>query len=400
MSQKRIYLDYAAATPTDKSVLKNALPLFNKFYGNPSSIHKDGVSASIYLENSRKIVSKILSARPSEVIFTNGGTESDNLALLGVAKAARGWLDKNGFKGHIITSAIEHHAVLRACQELESTGFDVTYIKPQQNGVIDPSDIKTSLRDDTILVSIMYANNEIGTIQPIYEIAKTIRWFRGRSDVARSYPYFHTDACQATNYLPLNVNQLGVDLLTLSGSKIYSFKGTGLLFVKTGVNISPIMFGGHQELNLRPGTENLPYIVGFAKAMEISEKIKEKESTRLTTLRDYFLQSLNDRLSGYHLNGDDKVRLPNNINVSFDGIEGEQLVLELDAAGVSVSAGSACTSNDTGASHVLIALGLDYDRALGAVRFSFGRHTVKKDIDYVMRVLPVIIDRIRKVNLR
>lgn len=384
-------MDYAAATPTDPKILGMMLPYWVDNFGNPSSIHREGMITSEAVSGARKKVADLLDARHEEVIFTGSGTESDNLAILGIANASIDFLKSINQTGHIITTKIEHHAVLKPVEFLESKGFEVTYVDVDKNGVVDPEEIKRALREDTVLVSVMYANNEIGTIQPIADIAKIIRKFR--KEKKSRYPYLHTDACQVAGYLPLNTQKLGVDMMTLSGAKIYCSKGVGVLFLRAGTVIEPVVYGGEHEFGKRAGTENVPYIVGFAEALSLAEKNREKEVDRLIKLRDYFINSLLVRFPNCHINGDSNIRLPNNINVSFPGIEGEHLVVELDAMGISTSTGSACTSEKTGLSHVLSALGLSEDIVSGAIRFSLGRFTTKKDIEYVLNILPEIIKR-------
>ncbi len=413
-TMKRIYLDNSATTSIDKRVEKVMLPYLRNEFGNPSALYEEGVMAKNVVEIARRDVAGIIKAQPDEVIFTGSGTESDNLAILGVIKAVERGNDK---KPHIITSVIEHPAVFEVCKALERDGVaDVTYVGVDELGVVDPKEVKDALRPETVVVSIMYANNEIGTVQPIREIAKVIRTFRKtklvrkssklrRSVVDRSdgktlnleeqVPYFHTDACQATNYLDMNVLHLGVDLLTINGSKIYGPKGVGALYVKKGTNIDPIIYGGGQERGLRGGTENVSAIVGFAQACKITEELKEKETARLTCLRDYFTKKLIFSIPGSILNGDSEERLPNNVNISIPDVDSEQLVIELDAKGVSASARSACKSRDYGSSYVILALGRKPLSNEGGVRFSLGRDTKKKDIDYVLKVMSEIVEKMK-----
>ena len=442
---KRIYMDHAAAAPMDKRVKKAMEPYWTENFGNPNALYKEGLVARSAVEIARENVAKVLGARPKEIIFTNGGTESDNLAIFGVARAMTGGVgkltslrtDEEGnpteakfpnsslssvSRPHIITTKFEHHAVLNSCKRLEKEGFEVTYLDVGKEGVVSPEDVKRELKPETVLVSIMYANNEIGTVQPIKEIAKVIRIFKKngggkllslRTDEEGNpteskfsssvFPYFHTDACQAPGYLDLNVERLGVDLLTLNGSKIYGPKGIGLLYVKNGINLEPILYGGEQERKLRPGTENVPAIVGLAEALKIAEQEREKESARLIKIRDYFIGRLLGEIPKTVLNGHSAERLPNNINVSILDAEGESIVLYLDEAGVACSTGSACTSESLEPSHVILAIGKPHAYAHGAMRFSLGRSTTKKDIDYEMKVLPDIIKKLRMfspVNIR
>src|SRR3989339_1187308 len=382
---KRIYMDHAAAAPMDKRVKKPTRPDWTENFGNPNAIYKEGLIARSAVETARKDIAKILGARVKEIIFTNGGTESDNLAIFGIAK--------NFKSGHIITTKFEHHAVLNSCKRLEKEGFEVTYLDVGKEGVINPKDVAKVLKPETILVSIMYANNEIGTVQPIREIAKAIRDFKKKNGAV--FPLFHTDACQAPSYLDINVERLGVDLMTINGSKIYGPKGIGLLYAKNGIKLEPLLYGGEQERKLRPGTENVPAIAGLAEALKIADQDREKESARLIKLRDYFINRLLGEIPKTVLNGHSAERLPNNINVSILDAEGESIVLYLDEAGVACSTGSACTSGRLEPSHVILAIGKPRAYAHGAMRFSLGRSTTKKDIDYVMKVLPGIIKKLR-----
>lgn len=380
---KQIYLDHAATTPMDPRVLEAMLPYFGSEYGNPSSIYAIAQKAKQALDEARSNVAEILGCTPEEIIFTSGGTESDNLAILGVARANKG-------KGlHIVTTKIEHHAVLHPCEVLEKEGFDVTYVDVEPNGIVDAEKVKEAVRDDTILVSVMYANNEIGTIQPIGTI--------GRFCKKRDIP-FHTDACQAAGALDINVDRLKVSLLTFNGSKIYGPKGVGVLYVKKGVNIQPLMYGGEQERRIRPGTENVAGIVGLAEALKIAQEGREKENKRLIGLRDYLIKEIEARIPKVILNGDSALRLPNNVNVSILDIEGEALLLRLDMAGFAASSGSACTSGSLDPSHVILALGHPYEIAHGSLRFSLGKDTTKKDLDKLLEVLPKIVDDLRAIS--
>ncbi|KKT61815.1 MAG: Cysteine desulfurase [Candidatus Giovannonibacteria bacterium GW2011_GWA2_44_26] len=387
---KRIYLDHAATTCLDSRVKAAMEPFWRKNFGNASSIHKEGCDARNALSLSRKAVASLISASPDEIIFTNGGTESDNLAIFGVANQYK--------KGRIIASKIEHHAVLNPCEELEKQGFDVTYLNVDRSGIVDLRELKNSLRKDTILISIMYANNEIGAIQPIREIAKIIREFRKQNPNPAFFPFFHTDAVQAAGYLDLNVQRLGVDLMSVNASKIYGPKGIGFLYVRRGVKISPLIFGGGQERGLRPGTENVAGIAGLSKALEISREEQPKESKRLVVLRDYLAGNILEKIPGSVLNGHPTLRLPNNVNVTISSVEGESLVLYLDAQGIACSTGSACTSSSLEPSHVITALGKSEEDAHCSVRFTLGRETQRKDIDYLLEILPEIVEKLRKVS--
>lgn len=376
-------MDHAATTPMDPLVYEAMKPYCTEKFGNPSSIYKTGQIAKNAIEKARLDVATLIGAKPDEIIFTGGGTESDNLTVFGVARA-------NKHKGkHIITSKIEHHAVLHPCEQLEEEGFDVTYIPVESNGIVDPAKVKEAMRDDTILVSIMYANNEVGTIQPIAKI--------GRACKKKKIP-FHTDACQATGALMLNVDRLHLDLMTINGSKMYGPKGVGVLYVRKGTPIKPLLYGGSQEKKMRPGTENVPGIIGLAKALKLAEESREKERKRLIKLRDYMIDEIQKRIPKVELNGDPVNRLPNNVNVSILEIEGEALLLRLDMKGISASSGSACTSGSLDPSHVILALGKPHFVAHGSIRFSLGKSTTKKDIDYVLDVLPGIVKDLRDIS--
>ena len=377
------YFDYAATTPCDVRVLKKMEPYFTLDFGNPSSIHQYGQIAKNAVDTARVEIAQILGCSPEEIYFTSGGTESDNLAILGTARA-------NRTKGkHIITTTIEHHAVLHACEQLEDEGFEVTYINCDKDGIINPDEVKKAIRPDTILVSIMYANNEIGTIQPIWKI--------GRYCKNKGIP-FHTDACQAAGVLEINVDKLIVDLMTLNGGKIYGPKGIGLLYVRKHTNIWPIMYGGEQEKRLRPGTENVPGIVGLAEALKLAQKDREKENKRLTELRDKLINGIIKTIPKVKLNGHPEKRLPNNVNVSILDIEGEAMLLRLDMLGIAASSGSACTSGSLDPSHVILALGHGYEIAHGSIRFTLGKQTKKEDIEYLLKVLPKVVEDLRKIS--
>lgn len=388
---KSVYLDHAATTPLDPRVREAMLPYLDEKFGNPSSFHTFGKQAKDDIDDARGEIAKILHTRPDEILFTSGGTESDNLAILGFARANQ----SNG--KHLITTAIEHHAVLEAMMHLEKKeGFEVTYLKPDRDGLISAEQVSNTVRPDTICVSVMYANNEIGTIQPISEIGNTIQKYRKTNN--KAWPVFHTDACQASGYLDLDVEKLHVDLLTLNGSKMYGPKGVGLLFVKRGIKLQPLQFGGSQERGIRPGTENVAGIIGMTKALELAQKDREKESARLVLLRDKLISGILSRIPKTRLNGHTTQRLPNNTNISFLDIEGEALVLYLDAAGIYVSTGSACTSASLEPSHVILALGMPYEVAHGSIRFSLGHSTTEEDIDYVLETLPPLVEKLRSIS--
>ena len=395
---RRVYLDYAATTPLAPRVKEAMDPWWTENFGNAGGLYEEGRRAKEALQNSREVIAKLIGARTEEIIFTSGGTEADNLAIFGVARKLEAELPfgSSASKPHIITTTFEHHAVLHPCQQLEKEGFEVSYLDVGKDGVVNPEDVRKALRPETILVSIMYANNEIGTIQPIYEIGKIIREFRAQNK--SQLPYFHTDACQAAGYLDLNVNNLGVDLMSVNASKIYGPKGVGFLYKRAGVKIKPQILGGGQEGRMRSGTEAIPLVVGMAEAFKIAQKEREEESGRLIPLRDYFISEILKRIPKVVLNGHPANRLPNNINVSILDIEGEALILYLDAEGISISTGSACTSESLDPSHVILALGKPYEFAHSSMRFTLGRSTTKEDLDYVLEKLPKIVRWLRVVS--
>lgn len=394
-NQKRkylVYLDHAATTYLDSKVKQAMEPYFSCYYANPSALYGSALEVNGALNDARRSVAQILHALPDNIIFTGGGTESDNLAIFGVAY-------KNKLRGrHIVTTKIEHHAVLNPIQRLESEGFSITYLEVDEFGRIDLEEFKRSLKDDTILVSIMYANNEIGTIQPIAEIGKEILKWRKQNNTL--FPYFHTDACQAAGALELDVEKLHVDLMTLNGSKIYGPKGVGVLYKRRGAEIQPQILGGGQEMGLRSGTENIPGIVGLAKALELVQANRNKETKKLRNLVTYFWGRVQKEITKVRLNGPEigERRLPNNLNFSILDIEGEAMLLYLDAKSICCSTGSACTSTSLEPSHVLTACGLPYEYAHGSLRFTLGHCNTKKDIDYVMKYLPGIVEKLRKIS--
>jgi cysteine desulfurase len=378
-----VYLDYAATTPVAREVLRLMQPYFSKKFGNPSSAHQLGQEAFRAISHSRDIVGKACGISREGVVFTASATEANNLALRGTVRGITNY-QLPITKPHIITTAIEHDSVLEVCRELEREGLaEVTYVGVSSEGVVDSQDIKKALRPETVLVSVMYANNEIGTIQPISEIAKIIRNFR-----KPNYPLFHTDAVQAVQFLDCNLERLGVDLMTISSHKIYGPKGAAALLIRNSdlsEMVKPILVGGGQESGLRSGTENVPAIVGFAKALELAVKNRQKESKRLTELRDYFIEKLTQL--GAIPNGSWKFRLPNNVNVSFPGMSSDALLTLLDRAGIAASSGSACAAHASKPSHVLLALGIPEERRKSAVRFSLGKFTKKSDLDYVLETI-------------
>ncbi len=394
--KKNIYFDYASSCYIDSKVFF-VMNKTEKFFANPNSIHKDGVFVRKQIELARGKIAKILNAHNDEIFFTGSGTESDALAILGFVNNFK--LNNKNIIPHIITTSIEHPAVLENCKFLEENKeVEITYVDPDKNGIINPKDIKDSIKENTILVSVMYANNEIGTIQKIEEIAKEIRHYKKHNN--KNFPIFHTDACQAINYLFVsNVEKLGVDMMSFNGSKIYGPKGIGVLYKKRNINISPIYKGGGQEGGLRSGTESISSIVGITKALEITELIKNKESKRLTLLRDYFIDKINyiREKTGYKiiLNGDKEARLSNNINISVLGISSELLVIELDAMGIEVSEKSACHSSDENSSYVIKAIRktCSKNKEEGSIRISLGRSTKKTDIDYLISSLIKILNK-------
>ena len=380
---RRIYLDHNATTPVHPEVLEAMLPYYKDKFGNPSSIHSFGRETKVALEEARENVAKFLNASPHEIYFTSGGTESDNLAVKGTAFANR----KKG--KHIITSKIEHHAVLESCKFLENEGFEVTYLPVDKYGFVDPDDLKKALRKDTILVSIMHVNNEVGTIEPLEELCKIAK---------EKGTCFHTDAVQSVGKIPVDVQELNVDMLSMSAHKIYGPKGVGAIYIRKGTRITPWSHGGHHERSRRAGTENLPGIVGLAKAVEIAHRDMEEQSQHLRNLTETFYKKLTQTIPDVILNGHLEKRIPNTLNISFKAVEGESIILSLDLKGVAVASGSACTSGTLEPSHVLSAMGISPEIAQGAIRFSFGRENTMEDVDYVVEILPEIVSRLRAMS--
>ncbi len=401
---RKIYLDYAATTPIDEHVLATMLPYFDSKYGNPSSMHSSGRRATQVIARARKDAAMVIGSNPDEIIFTGSGTESDNLAIKGVALA-------NRYHGnHIIISAVEHKAVLESAKQLEKDGFEVSIIPVDPFGLIDIDACVRCITEKTILVSVMYANNEIGTIEPITELSKAIHEWRQNRGHNRShnsaissnqlpqFPLLHTDACQAAGALSLNVNELGVDLMSLNSSKIYGPKGVGLLYKKRGIALQPLIVGGEQENMLRAGTESVPLIVGFVEALLKADAMRIEESKRLCELRDYCMDEIVARIDGVIINGHRTCRLPNNIHISIPFIEGESILLMLDNEGVEASTGSACSAFDLKPSHVLTAIGQSAEFAHGSIRFSLGRSTTKADIDRMADLLSTIVERLSGIS--
>ncbi|PAB60919.1 cysteine desulfurase NifS [Anaeromicrobium sediminis] len=380
---KRIYLDYAATTPVKEEVFQAMKPYFTEAFGNPSSVYSYGREGKQAIDTARKQVAKAIGSKTDEIFFTGGGSEADNWAIKGIAYA-----NKNKGK-HIITSNIEHHAVLHTCEYLEKEGFKVTYLEVDEYGQIRIEDLKKAITDETILITIMFANNEVGTIQHIKEIG----------EIAREHKiYFHTDAVQALGNVKIDVNELNIDLLSVSAHKVYGPKGVGALYVRKGIKLFSFIHGGAQERRRRAGTENVAGIVGFGKAAEMATENLEEHVSKIKKLRDKLIDGINERIKYVRLNGHPTDRLPGNVNFVFEFIEGESLLLSLDLIGVAGSSGSACTSGSLDPSHVLMALGLPHEIAHGSLRLTIGDFTTEEDIDYVLENLPKIVDRLRMMS--
>lgn len=380
---KSIYFDNAATTRLDDEVLQEMLPYLKENYGSASSIYKLGRESRKAVEESRERIAKVLNCKPNEIYFTAGGSESDNTAIKGIAKANK----KKG--NHIITSKIEHPAVLETCKQLEKEGFEITYISVDENGMVDLEELKKSIKPTTILITIMFANNEIGTIQPIEEIGKIAK---------ENNIYFHTDAVQAVGNVKINVQKLNIDSLSLSGHKFYGPKGIGALYVKTGVKFEKFIDGGPQERNKRAGTENVAGIVGIGKAIELAYENLDGHNKKIKELRDYYVEQVKEKIPYIKINGDMEKRLPGNSNISFRFIEGEGLLLNLDLKGICASSGSACTSGSLDPSHVLLAIGLPHEIAHGSLRISIGKYNTKEEIDYLVENLVEIVNRLREMS--
>jgi len=383
VTKKRIYLDHAATTPTDPEVVEAMLPYLSDVFGNPSSIHSFGQEAKSAVEEARDKIAALIGGRGEEIVFTGGGTEADNFAIKGTAYANEG-------KGnHIITTPIEHHAVMETCKFLQGRGFEVTYLPVDGYGLVDPQDVKKAITDKTILISVMHANNEVGTIEPIAEIGKIAR---------EAGIYFHTDAVQAVGHIPVKVDELGVDMLAMSAHKLYGPKGVGALYIRKGTKLISFMHGGEQERRRRAGTENVPAIVGLGKAAEVAQREMNAEAKRLISLRDRLIKGLMGQIEHSRLNGHPTQRLPNNVNVSIEFVEGESMLLNLDLEGIAASTGSACSSSSLEPSYVLLAMGLSHELAHGSLRFSLGRETTEGDIARVLEVSPRIIAKLRAMS--
>ena len=381
--KKNVYLDYSATTPVKKEVFEAMVPFYTENFGNPSSIYRYGREAKAVVDKSREIIAETINASNNEIYFCAGGSEADNWALKGVAEA-------NAKKGkHIITSKIEHHAVLHSCEYLETRGFEVTYLDVDEYGMVDLENLKNEIRKDTILLSIMYVNNEVGTVQEIAEIGKIAK---------ENNIYFHTDAVQSYGHIKMDVEKLGVDLMTLSSHKIYGPKGIGALYIRKGTKINQLMHGGAQERSMRAGTENLAAIVGFGKAASIADEILDEHRSRLIALRDKMISDISSRIEHVKLNGHPTKRHPGNVNFCFEFIEGESLLLLLDNQGIAASSGSACTSGSLDPSHVLMALGLPHEIAHGSLRLTVGDFTTEEDIDYTVEKLVGIVEKLREIS--
>ncbi|MCL6565668.1 MAG: cysteine desulfurase NifS [Acidobacteriia bacterium] len=380
---RRIYFDHNATTPVDPAVREAMLPYLSEVFGNASSIHSFGQQARAAVERARQSVAALLGARPAEIVFTSGGTEADNLAIFGIVHAA------GGARKHVITTQIEHHAVLNACQALQEQGVAVTFLPVSSDGLVDPDDVRRALRPETVLITVMHANNELGTVQPIAEIARI---------AAEAGIPFHTDAVQSAGKLPVDVESLGVDLLSLSAHKLYGPKGVGALYIRRGVHLRPLLYGGHHERDRRPGTENVPGIVGLGQAAALARQRLSEEAVRLAALRDRLERGLLERIPHLRVNGARAPRTPNTTNITFSFIEGEALVIALDLKGVACSTGAACSSGAVEPSHVLTAIGLPPEEARASLRFSLGHANTEADVDYALNVIPDVVEHLRQLS--
>jgi cysteine desulfurase len=386
-----VYLDYNATTPVDRAVFDAMAPYFTATYGNAGSIHSAGQRARGAVDAARDWVAALIGAKPSEIVFTSGGTEADNLAILGILKRLAHPAHGRPGQQHIVTSAIEHHAVLNTCQEVEQRGVDVTYVPVGASGVIDAEDVRRALRPETVLITVMHANNELGTLQPIEEIGRIAR----EAGIA-----FHCDAVQSAGKAPIDVKQLNVDLLSISAHKIYGPKGTGALYVRSGTEIEPLFHGGHAERDRRPGTENVPGIVGLGRAAELARESLSADASRIGKLRDRMQRALVEKIPSVRSNGDPKRRVPNTMNLTFPGAGGEALLIALDLQGIECSTGAACSSGAVEPSHVLTAIGLSDDDARSTLRISLGRPTTDTEVDEAIRVIPEVVARLRALSPR
>ncbi len=379
----RVYLDFNATTPVEPEVLDAMLPYFSADFANAASIHTPGQRARAAVETAREQVAALIGARPQEVVFTSGATESDNHAIFGIVEAA------GGHEKHIVTSAIEHEAVLNACQALEKRGVRLTYLATSADGQIDLGDFRRAIRPETVLITIMHANNELGTVQPLEEIGRLAK----EADI-----YFHTDAVQSAGKIPIDVNALHVDLLSISGHKLYAPKGIGALYVRGGTLLRQLLYGGHHQRGFRPGTENVAGIVGLGKAAEIARKSLVEDAQRISLLRDGLQQGLLHRVPQSRVNAASAPRTPNTTNLVFPGVEGEALLIALDLKGLACSTGAACSSGAVEPSHVLTAIGLPPEEARASLRFSLGRHTTPADIDFALNVVPAAVTQLRELS--
>ncbi len=382
----RVYLDYNATTPVEPEVLDAMLPYFSAEFANASSIHTFGQNARAAVEAAREQVATLLGARPQEIFFTSGGTESDNHAVFGIVGSTA--ISPKSHP-HVITSFVEHEAVLNACQALEKQGVSVTYLPVDQDGLIDPQHLQAALRPETMLITIMHANNELGTVQPLEEIGRIAK----EGDV-----YFHTDAVQSAGKIPIDVNQFQLDLLSLSGHKLYGPKGVGALYVRGGTRLRPLLYGGHHQRGVRPGTENVAGIVGLGKAAEIARHSLANDAKRLSALRDQLEHGLVNCTPHSRINGGRAPRTPNTANLVFPGVEGEALLIALDLKGLACSTGAACSSGAVEPSHVLTAIGLPAEEARASLRFSLGRHTTQADIDFAIQIVPAAVAQLRQLS--
>ena len=380
---RKVYLDYSATTPTDPRVVEEMIPYFTEHFGNPSSIYSTGLEAKDAIEHAREQVAHLINAEPRELIFTSGGTESDNWALIATARRLQ-------HKGkHIITSAIEHHAILHSCEYLAKEGFDITYVGVDHDGLVDPAEVEAAIRPDTILISIMYVNNEVGSVQPITEIGA----------IAKKHGVlFHTDAVQALGNVPIDVKTMNIDMMSMSSHKIYGPKGIGAIYIRSGVNLPTYIHGGAQERKKRAGTENVPGIVGFGKAAELACQNFNTHVAHVSKLRDHFIDRVLNEIPYTYFNGSKDHRHPGNANITFEYVEGESILLYLDFAGVSCSSGSACSSRSLQPSHVLTAMGIPVELIHGSIRFTFGNPTTMEDVDYTVDKLKGIIEKLRGIS--
>jgi cysteine desulfurase len=383
LTMRRVYFDHNATTPVDREVLETMLPYFADEFGNASSIHSFGQRTRAAVERARESVAALIEARPAEVVFTSGGTESDNLAVFGIVAAAP------GDRKHVIATHIEHHAVLNACQALEERGVEVTYLPVSREGLVHPDDVRRAIRPETVLITVMHANNELGTLQPIEEIGR----MAAEADV-----YFHSDAVQSAGKVPIDVNRLGVDLLSISGHKLYGPKGVGALYIRKGTRLKPLLYGGHHERDRRPGTENVAGIVGLGEAAELAREELSERASRPSALRDRLEEGLLAQVPHARVNGSRAYRTPNTTNISFSCIEGEALVIALDLKGIACSTGAACSSGAIEPSHVLTAIGLPPVEARASLRFSLGRENTEEDVEFALSVVPGVFERLRELS--